>query len=71
MEIQLVENIAVLGQLGEVVVVPNKVPIAGVVVSQEPKPGLDRCSPDTKTAAELSVHPAHILRSTWPKDDNI
>jgi hypothetical protein len=53
---QLIEHVAVLGQLPQIVVVPDEIPIPRVVGSKELQPSLDSSTTDSEAAAELSSH---------------
>jgi hypothetical protein len=68
-DIQLVKDVAILRQLGEIIVVPGEISVARVVVCEESEPDLDCCSANSEAVAELSVHLFDPFGSTWSEDD--
>jgi hypothetical protein len=71
MDAKLVKHIAILRELGEVIVVQGEVSVPRVMGREERKPGFDCCAADAKALAELPVHLGHMLRTTRPEDNNI
>jgi hypothetical protein len=70
-DVQLIEDVAVLGQPRKVLAVPYEIAVARVVGCEELQPRLDSCTTYPEAVAELPVHLLNALGAAWAEDDNV